>query len=253
VAINSSVDELRMFRTADQFEHELQQLAAITRTLEFDFGVRIDLGGEKIFIVDNTGRLLDRMTALAAMAVLFLRQHPGDAIAAPVAVPMLLERLASDAGGHMIYTRAAAQALIAMANSQGVGLAGDGDGGFVFPYFLPAFDAMLAIAKLMELLGQGHVRLAEVVDSLPPYHMSTAHVSCPWDFKGKVMRVLSEQYHTPEEAQIDGIKISLDGSWVLILPDADRPMFHVTAEAPSDAQAEKLASEYGDVVKSLAR
>ncbi|HLY67024.1 MAG TPA: sugar phosphate nucleotidyltransferase, partial [Chloroflexota bacterium] len=58
VAINSSIDELRMFRTAEQFEQEMQQLAAITKTLDFDFGVRIDLGGEKIFLVDNTGRLL---------------------------------------------------------------------------------------------------------------------------------------------------------------------------------------------------
>lgn len=252
VAINSSIDELRMFRTAEQFEQEMQQLGAITRTLSYDFGVRIDLGGEKIFIVDNTGRLIDRMTAFAAMAALYVRQHPGEAIAAPVAVPMVLERLASEHGGHVVYTRAAAHSLMALAASHGVGLAGDGDGGFMFPSFLPAFDAMLAIAKLMELLAAAGTSLAEVVDSLPPYHMATSHVSCAWEFKGKVMRVLSEQYRTTEDTQIDGIKIALDGAWVLILPDADRPMFHVTAEAPSDQEAQRLAHEYGDLVQGLA-
>jgi len=33
VAINSSIDEMRMFRTAEQFDQEMQQLAAITKTL----------------------------------------------------------------------------------------------------------------------------------------------------------------------------------------------------------------------------
>jgi mannose-1-phosphate guanylyltransferase/phosphomannomutase len=67
------------------------------------------------------------------------------------------------------------------------------------------------------------------------------------------MRVLSEQYRTPEEAQVDGIRIPLDDAWVLIQPDADRPMFHVTAEGASDDHAEQLAGEYSEVVKSLAR
>ena len=253
VAINASIDELRMFRTAEQFDQEMQQLAAITRTLNFDFGVRIDLGGEKIFIVDDQGRLLDRMDAFAAMAALYLRQHTGSAIAAPVSVPLLFERLAAEHGGRMVYTRAASHSLMSAALSEGVGLAGDGDGGFVFPSFLPAFDAMLGVAKLMELLAQCHSKLSEAVDSLPPYHLITAHVSCPWDYKGKVMRVLSEQYRNGDDTQIDGIRVSMDDSWVLILPDADRPMFHVTAEAPTEPEAEKLAGEYCEVVKNLAR
>ncbi|HEX6511864.1 MAG TPA: mannose-1-phosphate guanyltransferase [Chloroflexota bacterium] len=253
VAINSAVDEMRMFRTAEQFDQEMEQLAAITHTLKFDFGVRIDLGGEKVFVVDNTGRLLDRMTAFAAFASLFFSRRRGSSIAVPVGAPMLFERLAADSGGHVVNTRAATQALMAAASRQNVGLAGDGDGGFVFPAFLPAFDAMMAIARLMELLAECSARLSDVVDGLPPYHMATAHVSCPWDYKGKVMRELSEQYRTPEDNQIDGIRIGLDDAWVLIQPDADRPMFHVTAEGVSDDRAEQLAGEYSEVVKSLAR
>ncbi|HLY67607.1 MAG TPA: nucleotidyl transferase, partial [Chloroflexota bacterium] len=172
--------------------------------------------------------------------------------AAPIGVPSLFERLVEASGSRLIYTRAATQALMAEASRQNAGLAGDGDGGFVFPSFLPAFDSMLAIAKLMELLAECDTKLSGAVDGLPPYHLVTTHVSCPWDFKGKVMRVLSEQYRTGEDTQVDGIRIGLDDAWVLILPDADRPMFHVTAEGDSHAKAEQLAGEYSDVVKSLA-
>jgi len=254
VAINSSVDELRMFRTAEQFDQEMQQLGAITSALSYDFGVRIDLGGEKIFLVDNRGRLLDRMTAFAALASLYLRQHPGQSLVAPVSVPLAFERLAGEAGSKVLYARSAAHSLMATASRKGVGLAGDGDGGFVIPSFLPAFDAMMAIAKLIELLAQAGVTLSEVVDGLPSYYLSSADVSCPWEYKGKVMRMLSEQYRgAGGNGQVDGIKIGLDGGWVLILPDADRPMFHITAEAPDNEGARKLVAEYGDLVQSLAR
>ncbi|MDE3078112.1 MAG: nucleotidyl transferase, partial [Chloroflexota bacterium] len=251
VAINSTVDELRMFRTAEQFEYELNQLAAITQTLHFDFGVRIDLGGEKIFVVDGRGRRLSRMSAFGVMAALYLRAHPGAKIAAPVTAPRLFEQLARAHGSEVIRTRVAAQGLTAAATSHQVGLAGDGDGGFIFPAFLPAFDSMLAIARLMELLASSQARLEDVADALPPFFLSSTEVSCPWDMKGKVMRVLSEQFRVPDDQQVDGIKINFDDAWVLILPDADRPLFRVLAEGRDRAHADALAAEYSNVVKSL--
>ncbi|MHB8620109.1 MAG: sugar phosphate nucleotidyltransferase [Chloroflexota bacterium] len=253
VAINSSIDEMKMFRTAEQFDQEMEQLAAITRTLRFDFGVRIDLGGEKMFVVDGQGRQRPRIDALAAMTCLFLRKHPEESIAVPVGSPRLFDRLAAEHRGRVVVARANAQALMAVANSDGVGLAGDGDGGFIFPVFLPAFDAMMGIARLMELLAKNNTRLADVFEALPDYHLSSVDVSCPWELKGKVMRMLSERYRTPQEVQVDGIRIALGGAWVLILPDAGRPIFHILAEGESDADARRLTGEYGDLVTSLAQ
>jgi mannose-1-phosphate guanylyltransferase/phosphomannomutase len=38
---------------------------------------------------------------------------------------------------------------------------------------------------------------------------------------------------------------------VLILPDADRPLFHVIAESVSNEQAQALAEKYARVVSGL--
>ena len=76
-------------------------------------------------------------------------------------------------------------------------------------------------------------------------------VACPWELKGKVMRILSEQYRERRQDPIDGIKIDLGKEWVLILPDADRPMFHVLAEARTRDAAQALADKYARVVTGL--
>jgi mannose-1-phosphate guanylyltransferase/phosphomannomutase len=65
------------------------------------------------------------------------------------------------------------------------------------------------------------------------------------------MRILSEQYRERRGKPIDGIKIDLGREWVLILPDADSPLFHVVAESVSSEQAQALAEKYARVVSGL--
>jgi mannose-1-phosphate guanylyltransferase/phosphomannomutase len=89
------------------------------------------------------------------------------------------------------------QALTTAATSEGVAMVGDGAGGFVFPELHPAFDAMFALMKLLESLARFNTKLSEVVEQLPPYYLIRTQVNCPWEFKGKVMRILSEQYREP--------------------------------------------------------
>ena len=214
-------------------------------------GIRIDPSGERISVVDDRGRILDGMKMLAVMTNLILRKHRGGTVAAPVSAPSALQHIAKRYEGHIQHTKVLSHALTTAAGREGVVLVGDGRGSFVFPALHPAFDGMLAIAKLLELLATFDTRLSEVVDDLPPYYMSTTRVTCPWEHKGKVMRILSEQYRERRAKPIDGIKIDLGKEWVLILPDADSPLFHIVAESVSSEQAQALAEKYARVVSGL--
>jgi mannose-1-phosphate guanylyltransferase/phosphomannomutase len=251
IVLNNSMDESRFSRPMEEIDKDLQRLATITSTLNNDMGIRIDPGGERISVVDDRGRILDGTKMLAVMTSLFLRKYRGGTVAAPVTAPGALEHLAERYDGHIQHTRVQAHALMSAAGREGVVLVGDGTGGFVFPSMQPAFDGMLAILKLLELLSTFEMRLSEVVDDLPPYYMSRTMVNCPWESKGKVMRILSEQYRERRTKPIDGIKIDLGKEWVLVLPDADRPLFHVVAESVSNEQAQALAEKYARVVSGL--
>ncbi len=251
IALNTSMDESRFSRTLDEIEKDLQRLATITAGLNADMGIRIDPGGESISVVDDKGRILDGMKLLAVMTALFLRQQRDGTVAAPVTAPSALQEIAKRYDGHIQHTKVTSHALMTAAGRDGVVLVGNGIGGFVFPVLQPAFDGMLAIAKLLELLATFQLRLSEVVDDLPPYYMSSTRVTCPWENKGKVMRILSEQYRERRSKPIDGIKIDLGKEWVLVLPDADRPLFHVVAESMSNEQAQALAEKYARVVSGL--
>jgi mannose-1-phosphate guanylyltransferase/phosphomannomutase len=251
IPLNISLDEARFSRTLDQLDRDMQRLATITSTLNNDMGIRVDPGGERISVVDDRGRVLDGMKLLCCMASLFLRRYKGGTVAAPVTAPTALQHIADRYEGTILQTKVLPHAMMTAAGREGVVLVGDGLGSFILPVLHPAFDGMLAIAKLLELLSYFSMRLSEVVDDLPAYYLSRTTVNCPWENKGKVMRILNEQYRDRRTRPIDGIKLDLGKEWVLVLPDADQPLFYVVAESESNEQAQALAEKYARVVSGL--
>ncbi len=251
IVLNSGTEDATTARTPDELNRDMQRLAAISSALNTEMGIRIDPSGERISVVDDRGRILDGMKMLAVMTNLFLRRHHNGTVAAPVNAPSALQTIADRYEGNIQQTKVLPHAMMIAAGREGVVLVGDGTGQFAFPEMHPAFDGMLAIAKLLELLATFDMRLSEVVDNLPAYYMSSTRVSCPWESKGKVMRILSEQYRERRAKPIDGIKIDLGKEWVLVLPDADGPFFHIYAESVSNEQAQALAEKYARVVTGL--
>jgi mannose-1-phosphate guanylyltransferase/phosphomannomutase len=252
VPLSANVDGEKMSVLPEEFDKALRELTLICTALDIDLGVRLDVGGEKIFLVDHHGNLIPDTVAAAAMACLALRAHPGGTIVAPVHMPTVLEKIAAQHEGQVVRCKVDSHDLMSMATQEGVVLAADGTGNFVFPKFQAAIDGLMATVKLLEFLATQETTLADVVASLPDFHVSHKVVSCPWEAKGTVMRLLNQQYKDRRADLIDGVKILLgDQEWVLILPDPDFPRFHVYSEAKADSEAEELADRYVRIVQGL--
>ncbi len=252
VELNASLEENRILQTNEEFELGVKQLQAIVPVLDGQFGVRIDPGGEKIFVVDDTGRRLDGLQLLAAATELALRSYKGGKVAVPVTAPRVFEVIAERHGGQLVRTKASLSALMqTAARDPSFVLLGDDSGNLMFPSFNAVADGLFAIVKLMEMLALQNVRLSQIVQSIPRYYIAEAKVSCRWENKGKVMRILNEQYDERRLEQIDGIKIDLGHEWVLILPDPEGPFFHVIAEGINDEQARVLVDKYSGLVMNL--
>ena len=247
IGINSVVSENIGSRSFDEFQQQMRELALITSTLNATFGVTLDQGGEKVFIVDDRGRIVEDRHFLTAFVRLIAKTTPG-LIAVPVFAPSIIEPLVADTGGRVQRVRASAEAQMGLAAREHPLLVADGLGGFIFPRFHPSFDGLFAIVKLLELLAVQKTTLAEVMDQTPVAHLVRLKVACPWEDKGRVMRMLAQEAATERTKQVDGVKHVFDDSWVLVLPDADQPFFSVWAEGPDDARAWALAHQYADRV-----
>jgi mannose-1-phosphate guanylyltransferase/phosphomannomutase len=194
-------------------------------------------------VLDADGELTNDEARLAFVS-LVAGHLVGDRIALPVNTSAAAERLVEAHGVRVQHTKTSTAALMAAASESGVGFAASGDGGFILPGFLPAFDGGAALVKLLELLALEGTTLSAVRESLPRTHLAHETVVTPWEQKGLVMRTLVELSKDRRLELIDGVKVLHDDGWVLALPDPEEPVTHIWAEAGDTASARSLAQEY---------
>jgi len=124
-------------------------------------------------------------------------------------------------------------------------------GGYVFPEFLPAYDAVASLCKLLELLAAVSQPLSALVAELPRSTLVHRQLPCPWSQKGLVMRVLNERLAGRELDLLDGIKVFDDRGWVQVLPDPDEPVIHLYAEGRSEEESAALEAEMREQIEEI--
>jgi len=244
---------------AEELGANIQEVQRLVRTMEADMGIIIGPGAERVYIVDERGHEVPLEKALL-LYVKLVAQHAGkgEKIVLPLTVTRLAEQLAGEFGVEVRRTKVSLPALAQAATEDGVVFAGSLGGGYIFPEFLPAFDAVMSLGKLLELLAPQAGPLSEQIAQIPASTLVHKTVACPWSLKGTVMRTATEHLQRDLEddgeiSLVDGIQLRRDGGWVQLLPDADEPVFHVYAEGADHADSERLAEGFLDVVRGVIR
>ncbi len=163
------------------------------------------------------------MKMLAVMTSLFLRQHREATVAAPVTVLDVLQHIATRYEGHIQHTRVLPYAMMTDGQPRWRHPGRRWTWRLCLPRIVTRLRWHARHCQIARTAGNLQHAPLRVVHDLPAYYMSANHVICPWENKGKVMRILNEQYRERRTKPIDGIKIDLGNEWVLVLPDADRP------------------------------
>jgi mannose-1-phosphate guanylyltransferase / phosphomannomutase len=247
LAVNSIVDETRGVLTEEQLAEHQARLADLVTVSGSDLGALFDPVGERLFIVDDNGTMLDGI----AMLLLAVAMIDTGEIALPVTASREIARIAQERGLKIRWTKASNAALMEAAASGEVGFAGSPDGGLIFPEFLPAPDAMTSLAKILEFRARSERPLSSLIEPLPPVFVSHQVVPCPWEQKGAVMRAVVERASGDRVELIDGVKVYHGEDWVLVLPDPEEPVVHVWAESDSTAKARALAGTQTRAIRTL--
>ncbi len=262
-----------------------ESLAGVRRlvtVMNADLGVVFDPAAELLYLVDERGEevplekallLYVRLVAGAAAERLAARQArkaaatdaasprsvPGREpsklrIALPLTATSQAEVLAAELGVRVERTKVSPPALTQAAGKSGVIFAGTNAGGYIFPQFICAFDAIVSLIKLLELLAPATEPLSQLVAELPMSTLIHKTIACPWALKGTVMRSVTEAVQKSGRGEVgllDGVRVSTDSAWVQVLPDADEPVFHVYAEAATAVESAALADDFVGQVRDI--
>jgi mannose-1-phosphate guanylyltransferase/phosphomannomutase len=227
------------------------QTKKLVEAVGADFGVVFDHSAERLYLVDERGREIPvEQTLLLFLRLLGSNGRRGK-LAFPVTVTSQVDRLVKNRGLQIIRTPASLSELTRAAAEDGVIFAGAVGGGYVFPDFLPAYDASASLCKLLELLAPVERPLSELVEELPVSTLVHRQLPCPWAQKGLVMRVLTERLKDRKLDLLDGIKVHDRRGWAQVLPDPDEPLVHIYAEGSTEEASTELEEELRSLVEEV--
>ena len=216
-----------------------------------DLGVVFDRAGERLFLIDEQAHEIPVEQTLLLFLRLMSSNGRNGKLAFPITVTSQVEELVKGSNLEVVRTPASLAELTKAAAGEGVIFAGAVGGGYVFPEFLPAYDAVASLCKLLELLAPVGKPVSELVAELPASTLVHRQVPCPWSLKGTVMRVVTERLRDREVDLLDGIKVFDERGWAQVLPDPDEPLVHIYAEGKTEEDSAALERELRELVEEI--
>ena len=237
-------------RNPEPIEENLASTIAAVKESGCDFALVVDPDVDRLAVICEDGTLFGEEYTLVACADFYLKQHPG-----PVANNLSSSRSLRDIAAR--YNVACYSAKIGEVNvvelmkEKDVVIGGEGNGGVILPELHYGRDALVGIALFVQaftLWRQEHKggTLSQFRQHFPLYSMSKQKITL-----GSSSRELLEQlftdiallYPEAEANRLDGLKLDFADSWVHLRPSNTEPIIRIYSEAPSQLQAEELASE----------
>jgi mannose-1-phosphate guanylyltransferase/phosphomannomutase len=234
-----------------ELRETIGQAKRLVRAVGADLGVVFDRAAERLYLIDERARDIPVEQALLLFLRLISANGKVGKLAFPITVTSQVDTLVQGTELEVVRTPASLAELTKAAAEDGVIFAGAVGGGYVFPEFLPAYDAMASLCKLLELLAPKRESLSELVAGLPQSTLVHRQIPCAWALKGLVMRVLTERLKGRELDLMDGIKLFGDRGWAQVLPDPDEPVLHIYAEGETQEESNELEEELQNLVEEV--
>lgn len=254
ISLNAYLEPTKLTRSDEEFKKAVDELSQIVTSIRCDVGFMLNPGAERIWLIDERGKLLSDNRLLSIVTKLFLTVNAKKVkkIAVPISASLEVDLIASEYGVEVVRTKNSHYGMMeAVLKDPEIKFVGGTKGGYIFPEFLFASDGMFAISKILELMALTELKIGEIEEKLPKLCLKRLSIPCPRDLKGKVMRYATLESEKFKRQLIDGVKIFFDDlTWILILPDRQRSEVHLFVESNDEKMVDKLIAEYSEKVKS---
>jgi phosphomannomutase len=237
-------------RRVDPVADELVLLQRVVKEKGCDIGLGFDCDGDRLVIVDSSGRKRtgDYMLTLALSAML---QRTGEKkVVVSADTTQAVDDVVRRSGARVFRSRVGEANVVEVMKDKGARLGGEGSsGGLIDGSFNYCRDSMLAaLAILRELKGHGR----RFYDSVPVYRQERVALEIP---KAKAQNGIKRLAAEHKNADLsDGFKAVLPRkAWVLVRPSGTEDVVRVSAEAQTADEVSRIVKAFAKKLKGLSR
>lgn len=254
VTVNAQPDGTFPGRDPEPVPENLADLGRLVRASDADVGIAHDGDADRAIFFDEQGEYIEGDATFAALAAATL--EAGDKIVSAVTVSQRLVDVAERAGADLELTPVGSTRIISRVRDletqeQSVPIAGEGNGGVLFPNYRLARDGAYTAARFLELVAEKPA--SEVVAAVDGYHNVRTTVGYESDTECEALLTAAARYAEESAGElnaIDGYRLDFGDGWVLVRESGTEPVVRIYAEAHAAQHANELAEDVRETLET---
>ena len=237
--------------TPEPLPENLTQISELMRQGGIDVGFVVDPDVDRLAIVMENGEMFVEEYTLVAVADYILSHSPGNTVSNLSSSRAL--RDVTNAHGYQYNAAAVGEVnVVAKMKETNAIIGGEGNGGVIYPEAHYGRDALVGVALFLSLLAKSGKTVSQLKASYPQYAIAKNKIELTPEIDvDKILATMKEKYANENITDIDGVKIDFADSWVHLRKSNTEPIIRIYSEAHSMQEADKLADDIKEVIKSL--
>jgi phosphomannomutase len=249
IHINANLDGSFPAHEADPFKEENnKQLQDRVIKEKADLGIALDGDGDRLFLIDNEGKIVDPAIVRGILAKVFLAKNPGAKVCYDIRPGKITEDMIRQYGGEPIVTRVGHSLIKEKAREVEAVFAGESSGHFFLQLPFGFFEVpMICVLKILEELTVSGKTFTEYIKPLQKYFHS-GELNFEVEDKQAVFDRLKEKYSKNLKYDFDGLSFEFDDFWFNVRPSNTENKVRLNLEAKTEEVMTEKRDEVIDLI-----
>ncbi len=232
-----------------------ENLTAIAKRIQevkADVGFVLDPDVDRLAILCEDGSMFGEEYTLVSVADYVLQHTPGNTVS-NMSSTRALQDITEKHGGQYAASAVGEVNVVDKMKATNAVIGGEGNGGGIYPELHYGRDALVGIALFLTHLVKQKKSVKEIRKALPNYEISKNKIALSPDMDlSHILKKMEEKYRDYPTQTEDGLKILFDREWVHLRKSNTEPIIRIYSESKTAAQAQKLAEQVMEEIKSIA-
>lgn len=197
---------------------------------EFDIGFAQDPDGDRLSILDETGRPLGGELTLAVAIYGYLAhlKKKSGKIVVNLSTSRVMEDVAAMFGYKVLKAPVGEINVAEMMVKEGAVAGGEGNGGIIIPAVHCCRDSFTGMALVLDAMAAQDKKISEIAAQFPIYQMAERKIPLSMSGAYKIISLLKDKY--PVSDLSDGIRVDNGDYWFHVRPSNTEQVLRLIAE-----------------------
>ncbi|MCP5053773.1 MAG: phosphoglucosamine mutase [bacterium] len=227
----------------------LEDTSACMERGEFDIGFAQDPDGDRLSILDETGKPIggELTLAMAIYGYLSRMNRSGGKVVVNLSTSRVMEDVAGMFGFEVLRSPVGEINVTEMMMKENAVAGGEGNGGIIIPEVHRCRDSFTGMALVLDAMAASGKTVSDIVGQFPVYKIVKRKIPISMSAAHKVISLLKESYR--DGNTLDGLRVDTGEYWFHVRPSNTEPVMRIVAEGSE----EKIDGVMDGLVKRIKR